>query len=119
MNPDPGSGQAIWDRDFFALISTLNLRLEKRSTVPFCALNNKTRLFHFQLGGTPRRKISEAVAPRDTRVGFGQPRTGPSVFLVVLLEVFFPESLFSLCDSRSSFNARVDLVLVLFRGRGL
>jgi hypothetical protein len=72
MKPDPESGQAILIRKIRALNLADILHLRKLSMVLFCALNPTTRLEQFQLGGTPLRKISKAVAPRDTEQLFGR-----------------------------------------------
>jgi len=71
MNPDPESGQAIWDRDFFTLISTLNPRLEKQSTVLFCALKRETRPEQSQLAGPLSKKSQKQLILMTQKCSLG------------------------------------------------
>ena len=69
--------------EILALILADNLQHEKCYTGPFSAPNRKTRPDQLQLVG-PLRKISRAVAPRDTEQCFGNPSDPGILFRMIL-----------------------------------
>jgi hypothetical protein len=64
-------GRRFLIRESRALNHALILRLGKRLTVLFCALNRETRLDQFQLAGPLSEKSQKAVAARDTNLLIG------------------------------------------------
>ena len=65
----------------FTLISTLNLRSEKRSTVLFCALKRDAGPEQLQLARTLVEKSQKAVAPREANLDSWRELANSSLFL--------------------------------------
>jgi len=63
---DPESGQAIWDRAVCALTCTLSYTMSKTDDRMILRPVSQDSPGSVSSGGDPRRKISKAVAPRDT-----------------------------------------------------